>query len=116
MALIRGTIYKLSYDEGYFYFGSTIQTLSDRLSLHKRTSKKHPKSKVYSHFSYEKFSQKKIKIEVFEEVIVEDKNGLHKIENQYITKYRNDLNLLNTISRICKCKPTVINHMLTHTH
>ena len=30
MALIRGTIYKLSDDEGYFYYGSTIQTLSDR--------------------------------------------------------------------------------------
>ena len=39
MALIRGTIYKLSDDEGYFYFGSTIQTLSQRFSFHKYNSK-----------------------------------------------------------------------------
>jgi len=95
MALIRGTIYKLSDDEGYFYFGSTIQTLSDRFKAHKHNSK-NTNSKLYQHFTYEKFCQNYIKIEVVEEVVVEKEIELRGIENQYITRYRNDLKILNT--------------------
>ena len=97
MALIRGTVYKMTDDEGFFYFGSTITTLAERLSGHKRTSQQYPNSKVYSQFSFEKFCEKKIKVEIIEEVVVENKTELRKIENQYITKYRNDLKILNSI-------------------
>ena len=97
MALIRGTVYKMTDDEGFFYFGSTITTLAERLNAHKKTSKKYPKSKVYSQFSFEKFCQNIIKMEVIEQVVVENQKELRMIENQYITKYRNDLKLLNTI-------------------
>ena len=99
MALIRGTIYKLSDDEGYFYFGSTIQTLSDRFKAHKHNSK-NTNSKLYQHFTYEKFCQNKITIEVIEEVVVENERELRKLEDQYITKYRNDLKLLNSMNLI----------------
>jgi len=97
MALIRGTIYKLSDDEGYFYFGSTIQTLTERFNGHKYESKK-KKRNIYEHFTYEKFCQNKITIEVIEEVVVENLLELRKIESFYIKKYRNDLKLLNTLN------------------
>ena len=58
MALIRGTIYKLSDDEGYFYYGSTIQTLSDRFEKHKYKSKINQNRKIYQQFTYAKFCQK----------------------------------------------------------
>ena len=96
MALIRGTIYKLSDDEGYFYFGSTTRSLRDRFMSHKSDSK-HAKRKTYEQFTYEKFCQKKIIIEVVEEVVVENEIELRKIENIYITRYRNDMKLLNEI-------------------
>ena len=97
MALIRGTIYKLSDDKGYFYFGSTIQTLRERLYVHKHDSKRHSKYNIYTQFTFEKFCQNKIKIEVLDEVVVENKRELQQLEQQYITKYRNDLKLLNTL-------------------
>ena len=97
MALIRGTIYKLSDDEGYFYYGSTIQTLSDRFEKHKYKSKINQNRKIYQQFTYAKFCQKKITIEVVEDVVVENERDLRKIENTYITRYRNDMKLLNEI-------------------
>ena len=38
---------------------------------------------------------KKITIEVVEDVVVEDEREIRSIEDQYITKYRNNLKLLN---------------------
>ena len=96
MALIHGIIYKLSDDEGYYYYGSTIQTLRERFGLHKFDSKK-TKSKLYQQFTYEKFCQNRITIKVIEEVVVKNQRELQKTEDLYIQWCRNDLKLLNSV-------------------
>ena len=94
--LTHGTIYKLSDNEGHFYFGSTTLILRERYAHHKFSSKiKCRGSEKYQTFTYEKFCNDDIKIEIIEEVVVESIRELKKIENQYIVKYRNDLKCLN---------------------
>ena len=66
--LIHGTIYKLSDDEGNFYLGITTQTLIDRFNEHKSDAKKIKNNKLYEIFTYEKFCDNKIKIELIKEV------------------------------------------------
>ena len=57
----------------------------------------YPNMNIYTQFSYDKFFQNKIKVEVIEEFVVENEIELRKIENICITKYRNDLKLLNVL-------------------
>ena len=96
--LTHGTIYKLSDNEGHFYFGSTINTLRKRFKEHKYDSKRMKTRIIYETFTYEKFCENKIKIEVVEEIVIENKSELRQIENQYIVKYRNDLMCFNELN------------------
>ena len=95
---LHGTIYRLLDNEQNFYIGSTLQPLRQRFNEHKANSKKSKgKSNAYSIFTYDKFSNNQITIEVIEEVVVENERQLRKIEDQHILKHWNNLKLVNTL-------------------
>ena len=58
-----------------------------RLHYHKQQSEKEPSRKVYKYFTYEKFVNGDIQIILVEEVSVDNKDQLRKIENEYIKMF-----------------------------
>jgi len=87
-------IYKLVCSDGYYYYGSTIQSLKDRFQHHRGSSKKMT-SKVYLHI--QKLGWGNVIIECVEEVNCNNRKELREIENKYITKSKNDPLCLNTL-------------------
>jgi len=96
----HGKIYKLIDNRtGMFYFGSTaLKRLDQRYSKHKNSSKNEDKNKtkLYQQFTFNKFSCGDIRIILIEEVSVNTKQELVKIENAYIEKNLNNPLCLNT--------------------
>ena len=94
---IHGRIYKLtSKTSSYFYFGSTTQSLRDRFIHHKSHSKERKNMKVFQTFTYEKFCENDILIELVEEVIVHSKKELFEVEKRYVQCEINNLHCLNS--------------------
>jgi hypothetical protein len=94
MGYDEGKIYKLSCEDGHYYYGSTIAALWSRLQGHKLASKKQP-YRVYAHINT--IGWDKVVIELIENYPCSDKNELNKKESEYIHNSRNDPLCLNTI-------------------
>lgn len=92
MEQINGKIYKLEFDDGYFYIGRTEQILDARLSQHKSDAKLKG-TKLYNYAR----TSKKFEIHLIKDGIC-SKKDLWKEEGLYIDKYRNDEKCLNTQS------------------
>ena len=94
---IHGRIYKLtSKTSSYFYFGSTTQSLRQRFKGHKNDSKEQTERKIFQEFTYEKFCENDIQIELVEEVIVHSKKELFEVEKRYVQCEINNLHCLNS--------------------
>ena len=82
-------IYKISSSQcDKFYIGSTIQTLKERLQLHKIAYKRYIKNKIkyyMSSFDIVKFDD--TIIELVKDVKCENKKELDRIEGKYIEEY-----------------------------
>ena len=87
-----GRIYKLICNDGHYYIGSTIQTLDKRLYNHK-TASKNNKTKLYDHIN--KIGWNNVKIELIEELTINNRNELYNKEYIYI-KQLYSLLCLNT--------------------
>ena len=100
----HGKIYKLiDNTTGMFYIGSTaLKRLDQRYTNHRNSSNNNKKNncKLYQNFTYDKFMNKDIKIIQLEEVNVNNKRELEKIENEYIQRELKNVLCLNTRSAI----------------
>lgn len=90
----EGKIYKLSCEDGHYYYGSTVATLRTRLHGHKVASKKQP-YRVYTHINT--IGWDKVTIELVESYPCADRRELNKRESEYICNSKNDPLCLNTI-------------------
>ncbi len=88
----ESTIYKLVCDDGHYYYGSTIQPLSSRLSDHKSHAKKKT-TPVYTYINT--IGWDRVTIEAVERVSHQTRNELLVIENAYIMAAKNDTLCLN---------------------
>ena len=97
----HGKIYKLiDNTTGIFYIGSTaMNRLDQRYANHRRFSQcdKYKNSKLYQYFTPAKFSSGEVKIILLEEVNVDNKRQLEKIENDYICKELENPLCMNTL-------------------
>ena len=73
----NGKIYKVTFDDGRIYIGSTCEELETRLYWHLTNCK----SQVY------KNKDKNPKIELIVKAPSSDKKSLEKVENEFINKY-----------------------------
>lgn len=87
-------IYKLVCEDGFYYYGSTTASLSNRLSKHK-TNSKIENSKLYTHIKT--IGWDKVRIELIELFQCENKQALLQKENEYILSGKDDNLCLNTI-------------------
>ena len=90
---LSGKIYKLISIDEYFYIGSTITTLNSRFSKHKSDAK-NVRSKVYTY--YNKIGWNNVKIELIEEIRIDNRNNLLLKESEYINKFIKNDKCLNT--------------------
>ena len=96
MDYIHGRIYKLtSKSSPCFYFGSTIQSLRQRFIEHRNDSKRSNR-KLFCEFTFEKFYNNEISIELIEECIVYNEKELREIEKRYIQCEISNVNCLNS--------------------
>jgi hypothetical protein len=72
------------------YIGSTYNQLSKRIYQHKQLEKKHPERKMYKFIS-ENGGFENIKIVLIENIKVENRDELRKIEQKYIDKYKSEI-------------------------
>lgn len=86
----NGYIYSIESPEGYFYIGSTINSLKCRLYEHIQHSKKYPDRKVYNYFN--SINWKDIKISEIESFTFTNRKEMIEKENTYIKD-----NLLNPL-------------------
>ena len=79
-----GKIYRLECVDGHFYIGSTIQTLSMRLGLHRFVSKKGKtkNSRVYTHIN--QIGWDNVKIVLIQEYPCKSKRELEAKEQEFI--------------------------------
>jgi predicted GIY-YIG superfamily endonuclease len=87
-------IYMLTCDDGCYYYGSTIQSLKERLWHHKESSKKLT-SKVYSHIRT--LGWDKVTIALVQSVSCANRKELRVVENTYIQSKKDDPKCLNTL-------------------
>ena len=88
----KGKIYKLQCNDGYFYIGSTKQTLINRFRRHKSSSKTQT-SNAYKHINL--IGWDNVTIELLESYPCESKTELVKKEDEYIKKHIDDPMCLN---------------------
>ena len=92
----NGKVYKLVDQlNGYFYIGSTCDTLVKRFYQHKHTAVRHPERKVYKHFSTVGWDN--VKIVLLEEHFLDNKEQLLREENKVIEMYLHDEKCLNSL-------------------
>lgn len=94
MGYENSKIYKLICEDGFYYYGSTTSTLTNRLSKHK-TNSKIENSKLYTHIKT--IGWDKVRIQLVEQFQCENKQELLQKENDYILTGKDDNLCLNTI-------------------
>jgi hypothetical protein len=90
----KSKIYKLECEDGYYYYGTTIQSIDERLKSHKQSSKKQP-YRVYKHINA--IGWDKVKIILVENYPCESKKQLNRKESELIYQARKDEKCLNSI-------------------
>jgi group I intron endonuclease len=88
----NGKIYRLQCTDGYYYFGSTTQLLSNRLTHHKHLSKK-DNTTAYQHIKQHGWDN--VEIQLIEEYPCEVKKDLNEREDYYIRQSKDNPLCLN---------------------
>lgn len=98
---MKGIIYAI-VDNGYFYIGSTTQSLEERMYSHINDSKRklNKYSKLYNYINNIRCGWENIIYIILEEVDYEKIEELKKKEYNYIKLHINDELCLNKISNI----------------
>lgn len=86
----NGKIYKLLHNDKIIYIGSTIQSLSERLRCHKKTSKVKPDIKLYKYIANVGWDN--IMIDLVEECNCNLKKELETRERYFIDNLQPELN------------------------
>jgi hypothetical protein len=81
---LKGYVYRLNCNDGYFYIGSTINSLRKRLTEHKQCAKKFPERKLYKHLL--SVGWHNIGLQCVEEVLYSFRDELYEKEDEYIKK------------------------------
>ena len=89
-----GKIYKLQCSDGKYYFGSTIRTLTARLSSHRYASKNTETNNTYNHINT--IGWDNVTITLVEPFPCETKQQLLQRELWFISEHKNDNLCLNT--------------------
>jgi predicted GIY-YIG superfamily endonuclease len=89
----RAKIYKLTCEDGHYYYGSSCNELRVRFQQHKQDSRKHPTRHCYSHIIT--LGWDKVKIVLVEEFPCESKLELRKREDSFIRPCLSDPFCLN---------------------
>lgn len=90
----QAKIYKLIDNDGYYYYGSTCETLEERFQNHKYKAVKYPNRKVYKRF-FEVGWNNVQPILVTDDCHVENDDQLREFEDTFIEPVLNDLKCLN---------------------
>lgn len=90
----KSKIYKLECEDGYYYYGATIQSIDARFKCHKQASKKQP-YRVYKHINA--IGWEKVKIILVENFPCETRKELIIRESHFITQGKKDEKCLNAI-------------------
>lgn len=90
----NGKIYRLICEDGHFYIGSTVNSLSARLCGHKQSAKRET-SPVYKHCV--SIGWENVDIELIEEYPCNSRKELTSREDYYIQKYKHNKRCLNCI-------------------
>lgn len=77
----KSKLYRLFDDEGYFYYGTTIESLALRKAKHKHDAKGNPTRRVYKRFEGR---WDKVQIELVKSCPCRNIDELHLIENEAI--------------------------------
>ena len=97
--LTQAKIYRMSTEDGFFYYGSTCSSLSKRKSWHKDMATRPDRPTVCK--AHQKFNQTGwglVKIELVENVPdCKDKVDMRRVEDRYIRQAMNDEKCLNSI-------------------
>jgi len=88
----NGKVYKVQFEDGHFYIGSTAGTLRQRLSKH-RASKTGPLSACSKHI--QEVGKDTCRIVLVEDYPCESREHLRRKEDEYIRASRNDRLCLN---------------------
>lgn len=83
----NGKIYKLVCSDGYYYIGSTRNTLQLRLLDHKKAARIHPERQLYSHLL--QLGWDNVYITLIENYSCSSKKELNKHEDTYIQEAKN---------------------------
>jgi hypothetical protein len=89
----KSKLYRLFDDKGFFYYGTTVESLAIRKAKHKYDSKSHTEQKVYKQFNN---NWDNVKIELVKSCPCESKEELHTIENDAIRLEKTNPLCLNT--------------------
>ena len=90
----KSKIYKLFSNDGFYYYGSTVNELHKRLYSHKGMAKRRSSIKVYKHFIDVGWDN--ITIILVEDYPCKSKQELLRKENEYIVKSLQDPLCLNS--------------------
>ena len=96
---IMGIVYKIILPDKYFYIGSTIKTLKERLSIHKYDLMNNRlNNKFCKHIKSNNFEWKDIKnnVKIIFKDFINNEKELRKLENDEILKHKNNNLILNT--------------------
>ncbi len=94
MGYENSTVYKITCDDGCYYYGSTIQPLKERM-WHHRASAKTMTSKLYTHIN--QLGWDKVQIAAVETPPCTSRKELRVAENTYILPGKDDPLCLNTL-------------------
>ena len=90
----KSKIYKLVCQTPFYYIGATTNSLSKRLSEHKRKARKYPERKAYSYFN--EIGWENVKIILIEEMKIENIEQLRRIEDDSVRVCLSDTFCLNS--------------------
>jgi hypothetical protein len=90
----KGKIYKLQCDDGYYYFGSSVNELRYRFANHKEDSKT-KNFQVYQHINT--IGWDRVRIVLVEDYPCENKQQLIRKEDEYIRLHKDNTMCLNMI-------------------
>lgn len=98
MGYESGKIYKLICEDGTYYIGSTVRSLSSRLASHKHASKASNTSTAYAHINTIGWDH--VRIQLIELFPCESKDQLLQRESWHIGEAKHDNACLNTRSPV----------------
>jgi predicted GIY-YIG superfamily endonuclease len=99
MGYEKSKIYKVQCSDGYFYIGSSYNTLAKRLGQHKGKALRRPEQRLYKHINGDWTG---VRMVLIEDYPCENKEQLTQREDEHIQKERNNPLCLN-------CKGSVLN-------